>query len=133
MLIATLDTVISAPAATVFDYVSDIDRLPEWAVEFAPRLVKAGDRRKVVNAEGEFFVEFESHRATGVIDMLVGADSKALGRLPTRVVELTSSETLFSFTMVAPPDATPEAFEASKLSLTRELAGLKQRLESSAA
>lgn len=126
---ATLNTIISAPHEKVFDLVSDVERLPEWAVEFAPRLVTDGSRRKVVNAQGEFYVEFETDRSTGVVDMLVGKDWAALGRLPTRVVEIAPGQTLYSFTLVGSPDMPDEAFEASRASLARELVGLKRRLE----
>ena len=44
----TLTTVLGAPTEEVFDYVSDIENLPEWATEFARELVSDGDRKSVV-------------------------------------------------------------------------------------
>ena len=35
MRTATVTTVLSAPPHVVFDYLADIEHLPEWATEFA--------------------------------------------------------------------------------------------------
>jgi hypothetical protein len=84
---ATVTTVLSAPQPTVFEYISDIENLPEWATEFARELRREGDDYKVVNGLGEFFFAIRSDRASGVIDMFAGPtkDEMAVSpRAPSR-------------------------------------------------
>ena len=52
----TVTTVVPAPQTAVFEYVSDIEKLPEWATEFARELKRDGDDYKVVNGLGEQLV-----------------------------------------------------------------------------
>ena len=51
----TVTAVLDADRKTVFDYLSDIERLPEWATEFARELRREGEDYKVVNGLGEFY------------------------------------------------------------------------------
>ena len=52
---ATVTTVLDAPQQAVFNYMADIEHLPEWATEFARELRREGDDYKVVNGLGEFY------------------------------------------------------------------------------
>lgn len=126
---ATENVLIAAPKDEVYRLVSDLERLPEWATEFAPTLTKERGRHKVVNAQGEFFIRFECDPTTGVIDMLVGPTAETLLRLPTRVVALEPSLSLFSFTLIQPPGMPAEVFSAQLASVRREIEGLKRILE----
>ena len=65
----TVTTILSAPQQQVFEYRSDIERLPEWATEFARELRREGEDYKVVNGLGEFYFEIKADPETGVIDM----------------------------------------------------------------
>jgi uncharacterized protein YndB with AHSA1/START domain len=51
---ATVTTVLDATPRAVFEYLSDIENLPEWANEFAGELRREGDDFKVVTGLGEF-------------------------------------------------------------------------------
>jgi hypothetical protein len=51
----TVTAVLDADHGTVFDYLSDIERLREWATEFARELRREGDDYKVVNGLGVFY------------------------------------------------------------------------------
>ena len=75
----TVTTVLDADQQAVFDYRSDIARLPEWATEFARELRRDGDDYKVVNGLGEFYFATEADRDTGVIDMFAGPRSGITG------------------------------------------------------
>ena len=68
----TVTTVLPAPQTAVFEYMSDIERLPEWATEFARGLKRDGPHYKVVNRLGEFYFEIRADSRTGVIDMFAG-------------------------------------------------------------
>ena len=50
----TVTTVISAPRDDVFEYLSNIDNLPDWATEFARELRWEGGEALIRNGLGEF-------------------------------------------------------------------------------
>jgi hypothetical protein len=123
---ATVTTVVDAPQARVFDYMSDIEHLPEWATEFARELRRDGDDYKVRNGLGEFFFTIRADRATGVIDMYAGPTRDAMAVFPTRAVALPDGSTAYSFTMFQGPGMSDELFDAQHASLRRELENLEQ-------
>jgi hypothetical protein len=125
---ATVTTVVHAPQARVFDYMADIEHLPEWATEFARELRREGADYKVRNGLGEFFFTIRADRATGVIDMYAGPTKDAMAVFPTRAVGLPDGSTAYSFTMFQGPGMPDELFEAQHASLQRELAGLERLL-----
>jgi hypothetical protein len=128
MRTATVTAVVDAPRARVFDYMADIENLPEWATEFARELRRDGDDYKVRNGLGEFFFTIRADRETGVIDMYAGPTKEALAVFPTRVVALPDGGTAYSFTMFQGPGMPDELFDAQHASLQRELANLERIL-----
>src|SRR2546423_12012623 len=100
---ATVTTVLDRPQEAVFEYLADIEHLPEWATEFARELRREGDDYKVVNGLGEFFFAIEADRASGVIDMYAGPAKDAMAVFPTRAVALLDGRTAYSLTMVQSP------------------------------
>jgi hypothetical protein len=128
MKTATVTTVLSAPQSTVFEYLADIEKLPEWATEFARELRREGDDYKVVNGLGEFFFAIEADRASGVIDMFAGPTKDQMALFPTRAVALPDGRTAYSFTMFQAPDMPDELFDAQHASLQREFANIDRAL-----
>jgi hypothetical protein len=120
--------VLDAPHARVFDYMADIEHLPEWATEFARELRRDGDDYKVRNGLGEFYFTIRADRATGVIDMYAGPTKDAMAVFPTRVVGLPDGSTAYSFTMFQGPEMPDALFEAQHASLQRELDNLERIL-----
>jgi hypothetical protein len=125
---ATVTTVLSAPQEAVFDYMADIERLPEWATEFARELRREGDDYKVVNGLGEFYFAIEADRDSGVIDMFAGPTKDRMAVFPTRAVALPDGRTAYSFTMFQSPGMPDELFEAQHASLRREFANIERVL-----
>jgi hypothetical protein len=125
---ATVTTVLAAPQQAVFDYLADVEHLPEWATEFARELRREGEDHKVVNGLGEFFFSIDSDRATGVIDMFAGPTKEAMAIFPTRAVALPDGRTAYTFTMFQSHDMPDELFEAQEASLRREIADLERLL-----
>jgi hypothetical protein len=123
----TVTAVLHAPAREVFDFLAEVENLPEWATEFARRLERRGDDYKVVNGLGEFFFEVRSDPATGVIDMYAGPTKEQMAIFPTRVVDLPDGTSAFSFTMFQGPGMPDELFDSQHASLRRELAGVERR------
>ena len=128
MRTATVTTVLSAPQSTVFEYLADVENLPQWATEFARELRREGDDYKVVNGLGEFFFAIESDPATGVIDMFAGRTKDQMAVFPTRAVALPDARTAYSFTMFQGPDMPDELFDAQHASLQREFANIERVL-----
>jgi hypothetical protein len=124
----TVTAVLDAEQTTVFAYLSDIERLPEWATEFARELRREGDAYKVVNGLGEFYFAIEADPDTGVIDMFAGPTKHELAIFPTRAVALPDGRTAYSFTMFQGPDMPDELFEAQHASLQREFANIERAL-----
>jgi hypothetical protein len=120
--------VLDVPPAQVFDYMADIEHLPEWATEFARELYREGGDYKVRNGLGEFFFTIRADRASGVIDMYAGPEKDAMAVFPTRVVELPGGSSAYSFTMFQGPGMPDALFEAQHASLQRELANLERIL-----
>jgi hypothetical protein len=125
---ATVTTVLHAPQPTVFEYMAEIEHLPQWATEFARELRRDGDDYKVVNGLGEFFFTLHADPASGVIDMYAGPTKDTMAVFPTRAIALPDGRTAYSFTMFQAPDMPDESFDAQHASLQRELANLERLL-----
>jgi hypothetical protein len=123
----TVTTVLPAPKREVFEYMSSIENLPEWATEFARELHRDEDGYVVVNNLGEFRFDIESDESTGVIDMLAGPTGAEMAIFPTRVVELADGASAYSFTMFQAPGMPDDLFEGQYESLKREFANIRER------
>ena len=123
----SVTTVLEAPAKDVFDYLSRIDNLPEWANEFARELRWENGEAIVRNGLGEFVFRIEADPDTGVIDMLAGPQPERLALFPTRVVPLPDDRSAFTFTMFQQQEMPDELFDSQHASLLRELEGLRAR------
>jgi hypothetical protein len=121
----TVTTVVSAPQTAVFEYLSDIEKLPEWATDFARELKRDGEDYKVVNDLGEFYFEIKADPATGVIDMFAGPTKDQMAIFPTRVVALPDGSTAFSFTMFQGPEMPDQLFESQHQSLKSEFTNIE--------
>ena len=121
----TVTTILPAPRQQVFEYLSDIEKLPQWATEFARELKREGEKYKVVNGLGEFYFEIKADPETGVIDMFAGRTKQHMAIFPTRAVPLPDGRTAFSFTMFRAPDVRDELFESEHQSLKREFGNIE--------
>ena len=123
----TVTAAFAAPVEDVFSYLADIEKLPEWATEFARELKLVDGRHKVVNGLGEFFFQIRADRESGVIDMLAGPSEDTLLCFPTRVVATPAGGSAFTFTMFQAPGQPDEQFETQYASLLHELKNLERR------
>jgi hypothetical protein len=78
----TVTTVLPVSQERVFEYMSDIRNLPEWATEFARELREENGEFHVVNNLGEFVFEIRADQQTGVIDMYAGPSREQLAVFP---------------------------------------------------
>jgi hypothetical protein len=123
----TVTTVLRASKQEVFDYIAEIENLPDWATEFARELRRDEDGYIVVNNLGEFRFDIRADEETGVIDMHAGPTADQMALFPTRAVELADGRTAYSFTMFQGPDMADELFEGQYESLKREFANIEAR------
>jgi hypothetical protein len=123
----TVTTVLASRREDVFAYLADVEKLPEWATEFARELKVVDGKHKVVNGLGEFFFEIRADETTGVIDMLAGPSEEELALFPTRVVALPGDRSAFTFTMFRGPGVPEDLFESQYRSLRRELENVERR------
>jgi hypothetical protein len=123
----TVTTVLDAPTNEVFDFLSRIENLPEWANEFARELTWRDGEAVVRNGLGEFVFRIEADEDTGVIDMLAGPTVDELVVFPKRVVELSEQKAAFSFTMFQQPGMPDDLFESQHASLLREFENIEAR------
>lgn len=127
MISRTVTAVLAAPKDAVFDYLSRLENLPEWATDFAHELKYVDGKAKVVNGLGEFHVAIDADRESGVIDMYAGPSEQELALFPTRVVPLGEARSAYSFTMFKAPEMSDELFESQYESLRREFDNIRDR------
>ena len=127
MINRTVTVVLDAPKDVVFDYLSRLENLPDWATEFASELKYVDGKAKVVNGLGEFFIAIDADRKSGVIDMYTGPTEQELALFPTRVVALGVDRSAYSFTMFKAPGTPDELFESQHESLRREFDNIRGR------
>ena len=127
MINRTVTAVLDAPKDVVFDYLSRLDNLPDWATDFAQELKYEDGKAKVVNRLGEFYFAIEADRDTGVIDMYAGPTEDELAVFPSRVVPLGEGKSAYSFTMFKAPETPDELFESQYESLRREFDNIRAR------
>jgi hypothetical protein len=127
MINRTVTAVLDAQKDVVFDFLSRLENLPEWATEFAHELKDVDGKAKVVNGLGELYFSIDADRDTGVIDMYAGPTEDALALFPTRVVALEANKSAYSFTMFKAPGMPDELFESQYESLRREFDNIRAR------
>jgi hypothetical protein len=123
----TVTAVLDAPKDEVFDYLSRVENLPEWATDFAQELRYEDGKAKVINGLGQFYFRIDSDPTTGVIDMYAGPTEETLALFPTRVVALGEAKSAYSFTMFKAPGMPDELFESQYESLRREFDNIRAR------
>lgn len=122
---------IDAAPDNVHAFVSDLLRLPTWAIGFAKGIRQDGERWLVTLGSGdEVEIRADSDRAARTVDFVIVPAPGVEAAAPTRVLANgTGAEYLF--TLFQAPDTPDEAFEQQAAELRRELTVLKAHVESS--
>lgn len=126
----TATTMLDAPPRDVFDYLAEIENLPDWATEFARELRLVDGRHKVVKRPRRVLLRAASRRGDRRHRHARRAAEGRLAVFPTRVVGLPDGSSAFTFTMFQPPGMPDELFEAQYASLLRELENVQRRFAS---
>jgi hypothetical protein len=120
----TASVTIAASSAAVLDIVADLDQLPRWAVGFARAVEHGRDGVVVTTASGERIpVAVRVDPAAGVVDFDVAGVPAY-----TRAVAA-GEQTVYTFTMLQPPEMPDAAFDAQIAALDHELVVLKSVVE----
>jgi len=123
----TITVVLDAPREDVFEYLSEVENLPDWATDFARELKYDDGKAKVVNGLGEFLFVVDADSQTGVIDMYAGPTEDQMALFPTRVVGLGAGRSAYTFTMFKGPEMDDALFDAQHRSLQREFQNIRAR------
>lgn len=124
MKIHTEHVLIEVPKDQVFDYISDYENQTRWGKNFILELKKTPEGYIAKTPMGEQTFKLEGDRKTGVIHHILNGSA-----LPSRVIGF-GDRTLFSFTLILPPELTEEQFRQGVEGLREELYILKTEIES---
>lgn len=125
---ATLSVTIAAAPQEVFDYVSDLQNMPLWAVNYCQRVRQEGDRWIATTPFGEIETTVEADAEYGIVDFHSQAGPDVDVLTPTRVV-LNGEQTEYIFTFFQYPSMSDQEFQAGQKSLQEELNLLKRLVE----
>lgn len=124
MKIHTEHIVLNVPKDMAFAYIADYENIPKWSKNFILKLEKNGSKYTATTPVGKMKFEIVSDKNTGVIDLLLDGKPSS-----TRLVALGADMTLYSFTLILPPNMSEEEFRGGIKGLQEELALLKNQLE----
>jgi hypothetical protein len=124
---------ISADPDATFAYVSDIDNLPRWAINFCHSVERDRGFNMIETPAGRMLFQLKADGGTGIIDFIGGPSSAQLTRWHSRVVAAPGGGSLFIFTAVRQPGEKLEAFEGQCTMLAEELECLRRQVEGASA
>jgi len=120
---------IAASPAAVHAYVSDLARLPDWAIGFAHATRRDEDGWIVTTASGEEVpIGVRADRELGVVDFVMRPQPGVEQVAPSRVLAH-ADRSVYVFTVLQAPDMPDDMLAAQAQALEHELQVLKARLE----
>jgi len=130
MRTSTQSVRIEAGPGQVFELVSDLARLPRWAIGFAKDIRQENGQWLVTTGSGdEVSIRVEADAALGVVDYFMSPAPGEELAARTRVIP-NEDGAEYVFTMFQPPGMPEEVFESQIAELGRELTVLKAYAES---
>jgi hypothetical protein len=112
----------------VYAFAADPANLPRWATGLAGSIRQEGTEWTADAPAGKVRIRFTERNALGVLDHDVFLESGAAVHVPLRVLPNgTGSEVVL--TVLRPPDASDEAFEADVRWVEKDLNALKALME----
>lgn len=129
MNITSCSILVSAPRADVFEFLADMDSMPEWATEFCQSTERTPEGWVVQTEHGLLCADVTADLQTGVIDMRAGPTRDHMALFPIRVQSIPGGRTLVTFTFIQEPNLPDEDFAIQYQSLQIELEGLADRFD----
>jgi len=90
--------VVSVPKTVVFKFLSDVENMPKWAIQFVKKAMVVNGKQKAVTPFGEVFLKFNTDEKTGIIDIYAGPTEETMTAAFMRVIPLSSNSTGITFT-----------------------------------
>lgn len=125
---ATLSVAISAAPQEVFDFVSNLQNMPLWAVNYCQGARQERGRWLVTTPFGEIETTVEANAEYGIVDFHSHSAPNVDVLTPTRVV-LNGEGAEYIFTFFQDPGMSDQEFQAGQKSLHEELNLLKRLIE----
>ncbi len=119
--------VSSASRTTLFDYLANVNNLPEWATEFCQEMKTVDGKHRVTSPAGELFIVIRADAGTGVIDMCTWPEGGPESTLPTRVVDLPDGGSAFLLTFFQEPGMGDDVFAQMCAATEREMDNIRNR------
>jgi ribosomal protein S5 len=124
----TQSVTVDAPVLAVYEFLSNAENLPRWAIGFAKGIRAAGDHWVVQTGQTEVALTVAADSTTGVVDFRMepapGVEAVAFSRV---VPNGAGAE--YVFTQFQGSGTSAEIFEAMVKALSHELVVLKALLE----
>ena len=124
----TLTVSIALPCQQVYEFASNPENLPRWAVGLGKSVRRQGDAWLVEATQGWVSVRFAPPNEYGVLDHVVTISPENVVTVPMRVIANGSGAEVL-FTLFQSPEMTDEQFTTDRELVASDLAKLKQILE----
>lgn len=121
----TVTVFIPAPKSTVFQYMSDLSNMPEWAIEFCQDIKVEHGKYKASTPMGEMLVSVKIDEDSGVIDFYASPEGKSDYPLATRVLSLPDGQTAYIASFFQEPGIADEVYQQQLGSLRKEMDNIK--------
>lgn len=121
----TVTVVIPAPKTAVFNYMSDLSNMPEWATGFCQEMKQENGAFKAMTPMGEMIVRVSTNQETGVIDLYASPEGKSDFPLATRVLSLPDGQTAYTATFFQEPDVPDEMYQQQLGSFREEMDNIR--------
>ena len=128
MSVHTTNARFKASPEKLFDYVSKIENLPEWATGYCKKVWQDGDDYKIETPVGEMYQRIESDPKLGTIDMYSGPTKDMMWYWPARVTSDNMGGSLLTFTCVQMPDQADSEFEGQCATLLEEFENIRRNI-----
>lgn len=124
-----ISTSIARPSSAVYEFASDPRNLPLWAAGLTGSISNVDGEWIAESAMGSVRIQFAERNDFGVLDHTVTLSSGESFDNPMRTFPNDEGSEVV-FTLFRQPDVDDAAFEADAAAIARDLATLKQLMES---
>jgi len=126
--VQTYHIIVDAPAESLFDFVDDLENLPQWAFHFCKGIRMIPDGAMVTSPSGEVYFGIAGRRELGILDWWSGPTVDSAQMWPTRITTLPDGRSLYTVTAIfgnpVPPNI--DALFADELGALKRLVEAKQ-------
>lgn len=130
--VRVVTAVVAVPSTFAYEATRQVELLPKWASGLAADVQRKEGAWYADSPMGQVRLEMAEPNTLGVLDHEVTLPDGAKVHNAFRVSPVDEHHCAFTFLVIKQPDQTTEAFRADVLHVERDLAALKELLESEA-